>query len=134
MTRGAVPLRFREIVNVKDFRPRTRDDLLPVNGFHVAQIVIVDQPATSSQNIYKLEKIELIDFKLKNKTKHQFTSYSGHFQIVYFGEGDHQVIFFAEQFGFEERPSADNLQSGQDDTPGIDMRDENVTGYFPNVL
>ena len=74
MTRGAVSLRFREIVNVKDFRPRTHDDLFPVNGFHVAQIVIVDQPATSSQNIYKLEKIESIDFKLKNKTKHQFTS------------------------------------------------------------
>jgi hypothetical protein len=53
---------------------------------------------------------------------------------VYFGEGDHQGIFFAEQFGFEERPSADNLQNGQDDTPGIDMRDENVTGDFTNVL
>jgi hypothetical protein len=60
----AVPLRLRKIVNVNEFRSRTRYDLLPVDGFHVAQVVVVEHPTISNQNICKyIFRIESIKIK-----------------------------------------------------------------------
>lgn len=51
VTNGTVSFGLGKVVDVNDFRPDTRDDLLPINRFHVAQIVVVEQAATSRQNI-----------------------------------------------------------------------------------
>ena len=59
VTRSAVALRFGEIVDVDDFGTDARNNLLPVDCFHVAQIVVVEQAATSRQDIchFRLLKI-----------------------------------------------------------------------------
>jgi len=41
VTCSAIPLRFRKSVHVKVFGVGAGDDLLPVDGFDVAQVVIV---------------------------------------------------------------------------------------------
>lgn len=51
MTRRTGAFRLREIVNVDDFRSHSSDDLLPVDRFHVAQIVVVEQTATTRQYV-----------------------------------------------------------------------------------
>ena len=51
VARRTVALRLGEIVNVDDFRADARDNLLPIDRLHVAQIVIVEQSATARQYI-----------------------------------------------------------------------------------
>ena len=49
---GAVPLRFREVVNVDVLRPRPRDDLLPFDGLDVAEVVVVQDAHTALEDIW----------------------------------------------------------------------------------
>lgn len=51
VTRRAFALRFREIVDVDDLGAGARDDLFPVDGLHVAQVVVVEQAATTGQYV-----------------------------------------------------------------------------------
>ncbi len=51
VARRALALRLREIVHVEDLGIGARDDLLPVDRLHVAQVVVVEQSATACQNI-----------------------------------------------------------------------------------
>lgn len=52
VTSRAVPLRLRKVVDVDVLGAGARDDLLPVDGFHVAEVVVVEQAATPGQDIY----------------------------------------------------------------------------------
>lgn len=51
VTRRTLALRLREIVNVDDFRTDAGNDLLPVDCFYVAQVVIVEQSTAAVQDI-----------------------------------------------------------------------------------
>ena len=48
---GAFAFRLGEVVDVDVLGTGTGDDLLPVDGLHVAQVVVVEQTATARQNI-----------------------------------------------------------------------------------
>ena len=49
---GAVPLRFREVVHVDVLRPRPRDDLLPLDGLDVAEVVVVQDAHAALEDIW----------------------------------------------------------------------------------
>ena len=49
---GAVPLRLREVVHVDVLRPRPRDDLLPLDGLDVAEVVVVQDAHTALEDIW----------------------------------------------------------------------------------
>ena len=48
----AVPLRLREVVHVDVLRPRPRDDLLPLDGLDVAEVVVVQDSHTALEDIW----------------------------------------------------------------------------------
>lgn len=41
VARRTLSLRQREVVHVQELRSRTRDDLVPIDRLHVAQVVVV---------------------------------------------------------------------------------------------
>lgn len=51
VTSRTLTLRLREIVNVENLGIGARDNLLPVDRLHVAQVVVVEQSATTRQYI-----------------------------------------------------------------------------------
>jgi len=112
VTCGTLSFRFSEIVNPNVFRSGTSNDLLPVDGLHVTEIVVVKQSAAAGQNVPQC----------------------GHLQIVHLRQGDNKGKFFVVNAQFEQRPTANNLQIGKDDPFDIDVRDEDVTSHFSNVL
>ena len=48
----AVPLRLREVVHVDVLRPRPRDDLLPLDGLDVAEVVVVQDSHAALEDIW----------------------------------------------------------------------------------
>ena len=52
VARRAVPLRFREVVHVDILRPRPRDDLLPLDGLDVAEVVVVEDAHAALEDIW----------------------------------------------------------------------------------
>ena len=51
VTFGTFALRFGEVVDVDVLGIDTGDDFIPVDGLHVTQVVVVEQTATTRQNI-----------------------------------------------------------------------------------
>ena len=48
---GAVPLPLREVVHVDVVSARTGQDFVPVDGFDVAQVVVVEEACAARQNV-----------------------------------------------------------------------------------
>lgn len=59
VTSRTLTLRLREIVNVENLGIGARDDLLPVDRLHVAQVVVVEQSATTRQYICNIIKFRI---------------------------------------------------------------------------
>lgn len=53
VARRTFPFRVGEIVQVHPLGPLTGDDLVPVDGAHVAQIVVIDHAHISGQYVCK---------------------------------------------------------------------------------
>lgn len=53
---------------------------------------------------------------------------------MHLGQGDDQGEFLVVDAQFEQRPSADDLQSRQDDALDVDVRDEHVARHLADVL
>lgn len=47
----ALPFRVAEVVRVQPLGPLAGDDFFPINGAHVAQIVVIDHAHIAGQNI-----------------------------------------------------------------------------------
>jgi len=109
---GAFAFRLGEVVDVDVLGTGAGDDLLPVDGLHVAQVVVVEQTATARQNI----------------------SEGGHLQRVHLGEGNDERELFVVDAEFEERPPADDLQRRKDDAADVHVADEDVAGHLADVL
>lgn len=112
VTGGAFALWRSEIIHVNGSAFWIRDDLLPVDGFHVAQVVVVEEADATPQNIAK----------------------SGQFQGVHLGKSNDQGEFLFSHIHFKQRPATDNLETWKYDSFYVDVRDQNVSGHFSNVL
>ena len=53
MTRGAVSLRLGEVVHVDVLGGVARDDLVPLDGLDVAEVVVVEDPDAPLENVWK---------------------------------------------------------------------------------
>jgi len=59
---GALALRLGKVVNVDVLGAGAGDDLLPVDGLHVAQVVVVEQAAAARQNICNMTTLPIYSF------------------------------------------------------------------------
>ena len=53
MARRAVPLGLREVVDVDVLAAGARDDLLPLDGLDVAEVVVVEDAHTALQDVWE---------------------------------------------------------------------------------
>lgn len=53
VARRTFSFRIREIIHVHPLGPLTGDDLVPINGAHVAQIIVIDHADVSGQDVCK---------------------------------------------------------------------------------
>lgn len=56
VARWTFSFRIREIIHVHPFGPLTGDDLIPVDGAHMAQIIVIDHAHIAGQDVYKVYK------------------------------------------------------------------------------
>lgn len=91
---------------------RIRDDFLPIDRLHVAQVVIVEQYHAPAQNIPKRWQFNRKHFRCR----------------------DYQCELLVVVGHLEERPTTNYLQTWKYDAPNIDVRDQNVASHFAYVL
>lgn len=108
----ALPFGRREVVHVGHVRGRPGNDLVPVYGLHVAQIVVVEDAHGSVEDIAEGGQLERVHLRVRNK----------------------EAELLVADVQLEQRSAADDLESWQDDPRDIDVTDQNVASHLANVL
>lgn len=112
VAQGAVPFGGGEIVHEHVTTHRIGDDLLPVDGLDVAEVVVVEEADAALEDVPQRRQLER----------------------EHLGEGHQQGELFLAHVHLEEGPAADDLQPGQDDPLDVHVRDQDVTGHLADVL
>jgi len=90
VARWTFPFRIGEIIQVHPLGPLTGDDLIPVDGAHVAQIVVIDHAHISGQYVCKIyensvKKKPLVNIRAHHiRVQKTLTSEGWQLEIVHF--------------------------------------------------